>query len=387
MNKASSSFVLFVLAILFVSFQSYAQVRGQTLQESLHQDLRPRERLRLSELLRLSYQDQEEFEILSLRVTAQALQGREGRGREERLELSERGRVISSQVIQRQLRDVQFVLPQGTTFESLELTSTSPVYLSQITAEVRSRRMPDRFPGPHPGPRPDGGYDTPATPNSFLILRSYQQVRGFAVISVDQLARQQYGVSLEGAEVEMVIVQGDPVMYGRPATVQVELNRRLVGDIRYLNAPQSQIPLPLQRGETVRSLSLVVNGDALITEIRVRVGEVRPRFPEFPSSQRIFVQREVGPQYPLFVSELLRFENRLIRTITIEARSSRQLNSQITLLAGQREIQGVIQAVPNSMRVTIQLRRPVTPQELRIESIGFSVIETLEFQFENQPRY
>lgn len=372
MNKASSSFVLFVLAILFVSFQSYAQVRGQVLQESLHQDLRPRERLRLSELLRLTYQEQEDFEILSLRVTAQSLQGREAR-----LELSERGRMISSQVVQRQLRDAQFQLPQGTTLESLELTSSSPVYLSQITAEVRSHRMPDRGHGPRPGP----GYDTPATPNSFLILRLYQQVRGFAVISVDELARQQYGVSLEGAEVEMVIVQGDPVMYGRPATVQVELNRRLVGDIRYLNAPQSQIPLPLQRGETVRSLSLVVNGDALVTEIRVRVGAVRPRFPETPYAQRIIVQREIGQQYPLYVSEVLRYENRLIRAITIEARSTRQMNSQVTLLAGQREIQGVLQTGPNSMRVTIQLRRPVSPQELRFESIGFAVIEALEFQY------
>lgn len=377
MNRASSSFLLFILAVLFVSFQSYAQVRGTTLQETLHRDLRPFERLRLAELFRLTYQEEADLEIISLSISAQNVE----RGRPARLELTDKGRILSTEMVRPNQRDIQFQVPVGSTFESLELSSSSLVYLTRISAEVRYRRIPGPGTGPGHFPRPNPGYETPATPNSFLILRLYHNVRGYSVISVDQLARQQYGVNLEGAEVEMVVVQGEPVMYGRTPTVQVEVNHRPVGDIRYLTYEQNQVPLPLYRGEVVRSLSLIVNGDALITEIRVRVGQVRPRFPEIPSSQRIMVHREVGPGYPLYLGDIIRHESRLVRAITIEARSTRQLNGELSILAGQREIQGVLRTGPNSMRATIQLRRPVSVQELRFESLGFSVVETVELQF------
>lgn len=373
MNRASSSFLLFILAVLFVSFQSYAQVRGTTLQETLHRDLRPFERLRVTELFRLTYQEEADLEIISLSVSAQNLE----RGRPARLELTDRGRVLSTEMVRPNQRDIQFQVPEGTTFESLELSSSSPVYLTRITAEVRYRRIPG--PGPGHFPRPNPGYETPATPNSFLILRLYHNVRGYSVISVDQLARQQYGVNLEGAEVEMVIVQGEPVMYGRTPTVQVEVNQRPVGEIRYLT--QGQVQLPLYRVEASRNLSLIVNGDALITEIRVRIGQVRPRYPEYPYSQRIFVQREAGPGLPLQLGELLRHETRLVRAITIEARSTRQQSGELALIAGQREAQGVLRTGPQTVRATIQLRRPMSVSELRIDSLGFSVIESLEFHF------
>lgn len=129
----------------------------------------------------------------------------------------------------------------------------------------------------------------------------------------------------------------------------------------------------------------------MIETIAIRVGNVRPQrpqAPQIPQNQRIYVQQEVSPRLPLELSRLLGYDSRLIRSITIEARSMRGLNAQLSLLAGYYgEFQGSVMVGQYTARATLQLHRPMAAYELRIESYQPILIEALEIEFEQYPRY
>lgn len=394
MKKASSSFLLVVFAALFVSLQSYAQIstdigrpghrpnrpqpmpempqmpQSEIMSEQVNTSMRSYERLRLSDLLRLSWQQQAGLEIRSLRILAQSLTPGQAL-----LEVSQRGRILGSQSLRRQMSEASFILPHGTTLEGLELSSTSELYLSSITAEVER----SRFPG--------GGFEQQVSPHSLVTLQVHQSVRGFANISLDQLLRQQQGLTLEGAEIERVIVEGQPLGYGRAASVQVELNRRPVGEIKYLSLQQRQLPLQVHSMEEARTLGLIVNGDAQIFEVRIRVGQVRSRLPQGPQSQTFYVNQEVSSRYSLELMHIIRYDSRPIRAITIHARSLRNVQSQLSLLANYGESQGTLFIGPHSVRARLPLRRPMRAHELRFEAVSPILIQSLEIEFESFPRY
>lgn len=373
MKKASSSFLLFVLALLFVSFQTYAQVRNQMIQEQVNQGLRPYERVRLAELLRLRYQDESQLEVVSLRISAQNLSNGNAL-----LEVSDRGRVVSTQSVNRQLREYYFNVPQGVLVADLEISSPSQVYLSQITAEVRARYNPTPYPGQIPGPGPV--YESPVNPNSLVTLRVQQTVRGFAAISLDQLLRNQYGQTFAGAQIERVVVNAEPVYLGRTASLQVELNRRAIGDIRQVNT-RGEYVLFTRTTEPANSLNLIVNGDAHILEVKVRVLQVGSQYPDNRPSTRYNVNRELKPNFPLQLSEIVRSESRLITAITIEARAAyHQGQAQINLV-GQGQVQGVVYTGVGSTRVRIQLRRPMAVREIKLETYGYTVLESITLHF------
>lgn len=377
MKKASSSFLVLFFAALLSAFQSYAQVsrEGNRITERVQQNLRMHERLRLSDLLRLSYQEQSSIEILSLIISAQSLQG------QAQLELSQHGRPLATEVVRKQLKEIKFALPQRTFAEGLELSSASEIFLESVTAEVSYSR-----PAPIP-PRPSPGYEQQPVPNSMITLSVNQQVRGYAVIPLEQLARQQLGLSLTGAQIERVVVQGQPSMYGRAASVQVQINQRLIGQAKYLSSAQKQTPIPLQSFEEVYSLGLVVSGDALISEVRIRFGAVRPRQPELPRTQRIYVGREVQSRMALELSHLLPYEQRMITSITVEARSLRYAQADLALVSIYGGVQGTLYVSSYSQKQVIRLMRPIAASELRFQSASSVHIEALEIEFEQYPRY
>lgn len=377
MKKASSSFLVLFFAALLVSFNSFAQFsmgQNETIRESVNQNLRSYERLRLSDLLRLSYQEQSSIEIVSLSISAQSLTNTQ-----TQLQLTQHGRLLTSETVRRQMREIRLMLPARTMADGLELSAQGEIYLESITAEVSFSRMPGPGQG-YPGP----GYEQPAQPNSLITLHVNQSVRSYARIPLEQLARQQMGISLQGAEIERVVVQGQS-SYGRAASVQVELNGRQVGQSKYLSAGQT--PLPIETNETVRSLALIVNGDAQISEIRIRVGQVRNPGPQLPQTQRVYVGREVSSYSHLELSSLLGYESRLIRSITIEASASRYGQAQLEVATRYGEIQGVLFVSGNTIRATIQLRRPMAAHELRLQSMSPVHVSSLEIQFEQQYPY
>lgn len=383
MKKASLNFLVLFLATLIVSFQSHAQrnphgqvqnqpSQGEVIQQQLNRNLRQFESLSLSEALRLSYSEEREMELISIVLMAEHM----GQG-QTLIELVQNGRPIASDSVRRNLKEIRMIIPARTLLSGLSLQASGEIFIQSISAEVLRSRIPG--PQPHPGP----GYELPAQSGSLITIALHHQVRGYSRIPLAQLARQQ-GVSLIGAQIERVVVLGQPSMYGRSASVQVELNQRPVGMIKYLVAGDRNTPLQVQSMEEVRSgLALIVNGDAQIQEVRIRIGQVRSQGPQLPQSQRIYVGQEVSRHMPLELSRLLGYESRLIRSITIEARTQRHLQAQISLLRSYGEVQGAMIVQNGSVRGTIQLRRPLAAHELRLETQTSVVIDTLELEFDN----
>lgn len=379
MNKASLSFLVVVFAVLLMSFESQAQWNtGNLISERVQQNLRMNERLRIADLLRLSLQEQRSLQITSLTLTAQSLvQG------PAQVQLLDRGQIIATEQVRKQLKEIRIPLSGRVSLESLELIAQSEILLETIAVEVVSAPIPQPIPQPIPRPIPDHQWEQQVAPNSLVTIRLNQVVRGSAILQLDQLLRQQQNLSLQGAQIERVVVQAQPMRSGRSASVQVELNRRLVGSAKYIAPGDRQTPLPVNSFEEVRSLALVVNGDAQILDIKIRVGQVRPQGPQYPQTQiqRVHVGQEVSNRYPLDLVRLLGNDTRLVSAVTIEARSSRTISS-IVRLSSFNEILGTVSVSQYSSRARIQLRRPVSISELRLESLDSAIIDTLELEVE-----
>ncbi len=410
MKKASSSLLLLFFALLFVSLQSYAQSprgprpqqpsqgsgqlpgyyeplpqspQSEMIHEEVRQTIRGYQRLSLAQALRLSYGEENSTEIVSLSVRAQSLMNGPAQ-----LEIMQNGRLLSSQTVRRNSNEIFFSVPLRTLVGGLELSAVSDIYIETITAQVQRSYNPNPYPGP--------GREQQVSPNQLITLVVNQQVRSYGLIDLDRLARQQMGLTLSGAQIERVVVQGQPLYSGRATSVQVELNGRLASDAKYLSSAQAQLPLPVSSLEEVRQLSLRVNGDADIREIRIRVGQVRPQGPQYPGpqnpgpqypgqTQRVYVQQEVSSRYPLSLSSLLPYESRMIRLVTIEARS-RVGQSQLILSAIYSGQQGAIVVNQNSARATIRLARPMSASELQLMTSSVVQVEALEIEFDQYYR-
>ncbi len=393
MKKASLSFLVLFFSAILVSFNSFAQHhegRGhgryrperpdynqpsthsgrEIIREQLNQNIRSYERLRLSDLLRLSYQEERNIEILSLTLTAQS-----NSYSSAQVEVSQFGRLLSSQIVSRQLNTINFYLPPRTLVDGIELSSTSEIFLSSVVAEVIINR----------GQGPIGSGQVPS--NSIQTLRLNQSVMGYGSFSLVDLVRQQLRLNLRGAEIQGVTVYGQTSRYGRETSVQLELNRRPVGVPQYLSRMGRQVELSVYSFEEVQDLNLIVNGEAQIFDVIIRIGHVRSERPTpgptGPSVQRFQIRHEISPVLPYEISRALGYERRAIQAITIEARSRGQLQSQLSLLTKYGESQGVLFIGPNQVKATLRLRRPMFADELRLEASSSLLVEAIEVEFES----
>jgi hypothetical protein len=396
MNNASSLFVLILLGSLLAdavaqvnprprpgqqpgsSFPTYNEPgnqygsqQGQIISERVMQNLRMFERVRLSELLRLSY-TQSELEVRSITLLASSIRG------QAQIDLvNSRGQSLGSGIVRRQQSEIRIQLPARTRISELELSSSEEALLDTVTAEVESSYSPG------PGP----GQEVQPSPQSMLRLMVNQDVRGMGEIHLKQLVRQQMGLTLEGAEIERVVVEASPLMYGRAASVQVELNNRLVGPAKFLSPAQQRLPLQVNSMEEVRSLKLIVRGDARVEMVHIRIGQVRPIRGQGHGqgqgqSQRVIVSQEISSGRPLELGRLLPYESRLISRISLEARTSRQSSAEVALIAfGQIQGSTIVTSVP--MRPMIQLIRPMSARELTLQSLSPVLIDSIEVDFDS----
>lgn len=380
MKKASSSFLILFFAALLVSFQSYAQM-GEVVSERVQQSVRRLERLRLADILRLTLQEQREMEILSLSIMAQSFQGQSS------LQVLQLGRVIGApQIVRRQMGQVRVIMPARTSIEGIEILAQDEMYIESVTAEVsRLRPSPSPYPTPNPYPTPYPQPERQPSPNAMLTLQVQQDVRMQSEIPLDTLVRQQMGLTLAGAEIQRVVVEAMPLGYGRAASVQVVLNGRLVGEEKFLSTSQQRIPLLIQSYEEVRTLGLLVRGDARVQTVSIRVGQVRPQYPQQPqqpSIQRINVGQEIGPRGILELGRVMPYEYRLIRSITLEARTRMGGQAEVQL-ATAYQVLGTLIVSQVPMRPIIRLFTPVAPHELRMQSYSQVLIDSLEVEFES----
>ena len=227
----------------------------QVITERISQQLRMREVRRISELLRLTMSESMDLEATSITLVASAFRN------QAQIDISSRGRLISTQIVRRQLGTISFFLPTKVRLDDLEISASDDVLLDTMSVLAeRSYRQPQGI---------------QAVSGQMLHLEVRQDIRIGGEIHLKQLVQQQLGITLDGAQIERIAVQGI-VTWGRSATVQVEMNNRLVGPIKTLSASQGVTPIPLNSYEEVRgSLKLLVRGDVSITQIHIRVGQVR----------------------------------------------------------------------------------------------------------------
>lgn len=367
MTKASTSFLLFLLFVFLATFQSFAQTTHEVLSERVELNTRPNERLRVSDLLRLSLQDEQGLSVRSLTLTAQHL----GQGPAP-LNISSNGQTIATETVRKNLKEIKIPLNSQVPVSGLEISSASEIFISAISAEVSVTRLP---PGPFP---PTPSYEQQVTPQSVVTLSIQQNVRGRTIIPLAELVRRQLGLTLQGAQIQRVVVLAQPG-FGPAASVQVELNNRLAGRAKYISRTERTTPLPVQSLEEVRSLNLIVNGDAQIFEIRIRVGEVRPR-QSFPQNQRYVVQRQITSQRPFMLSQVTGNQYYPVRVVTLEARAQQFGQTELRLRTVSGEFQGRVFINQGMVRVTLPLSRMIYPQELVLEASNPLVLESIELQ-------
>jgi hypothetical protein len=438
MNKASSSFLLVIMSALFVSQHSFAQFQYQEpreprgggqgpqypqypqqgsgqgpsypsqypsqyptqpsgpslpssssemISERVQQSLRMGQRLSLSELLRLSIQEQRQIQILSLSISAQAFQGR------GQLDISSLGRIIAQIQVRRQLSEQQISLPSLTMASDLEISSQDDIFVESISAQIIK-------------PRGQGGWgqqrEQQPLPQQMLSLRIDQDIRFSGQIDLKELVRQQLGLTLDGSEIDRVIVRAQPsVMRGRVSgpipSCQIELNSRLVGPMRPISGSQMQTPLQVNSMEDLRSLRLIINGDAFISDISIRIGQVRPingggqwggqgQGQWGQRSERIQIGQEISANRPLELSRILPNEFRSVRSIALEARTTRSQSAEVALISwsGQLLASVIISQIP--MKPVLQLMTPMSIRDIRLQSLTSVIIDSVEIEYDRSPR-
>jgi hypothetical protein len=384
MKPASSFFTLFLLGSLIANAAAQVQPQrnrpqgprhpqgpgyqqplpgqSQIISERVMQTIRRQERVSIAELLRLSPGEAQFMQARSLSIVASSLRG------QAQLDILSLGRPVGvPQLIRRQLSEVRVQLPLGTQLADLELVGSDDLLIETITAEVEE----ERFPGP--------GQEMQPQPGEVLKLDIRREIRMGGELSLSQIVREQLGLTLEGAQIERVVLLG-AVSRGYSATVQVLLNGRLVGPMKPISQAMTT-PIPIRSFEEVQSdLRLLVRGNVLIQQVNVVVGNVRPIVTQRP--ERVLVSREISAARPLELGHLMPHEQRLVSSITLEARTHRASQAQVELLSFSSQVlaTAIVSQVP--LRPRLQLLRPMSVRELRLQSFTPVIIDSLEIEFE-----
>lgn len=234
-------------------------VQDEVIEARVQQNLYRGSRLHLSQFL---YARNPNVEVLSLTIHARSY-GYYGGS----LQILSRGRQMETHSVSQYGSPIYSYSHQLGSLDELELSSLDDVMVESITARVRRIQGPQIPQGPH-YPRV-----YPVAAHSLVTLEIHQDIHG-RDLPLEQLVRQQLGQTLQGAEIERVVVEGDPVGRGQ-AMVGVRLNSRLASQMKALSYSSRMLPLPVSSSEAVRSLELVVQGSARIQRISIRIGRVR----------------------------------------------------------------------------------------------------------------
>lgn len=273
MKKPSMQFVFLFIAFLTVSFESFAQRyperrprtehdtdsygRNETYQESIQQTLQEGQSARLSNLLRISGPEVREMDVISLSFTAQSFNG------PAELYLYSNGQFLQTLQVSRNLRQIRAYLPANVPLNGLVISVSEEVFLDSVYVEVRKKEINrhDR-------------YDRQVVAGSFLKLNVYQNINGQGQIELQRLINQQLGLSLEGAEILKITVEGRPQGLV-PVLLQAELNNRTIGKPKLFHIAKSRVHLNVGSREEVDSLRINVVGDIQITRVIISIGQVR----------------------------------------------------------------------------------------------------------------
>ncbi len=168
---------------------------------------------------------------------------------------------------------------------------------------------------------------------------------------------------------------------GRTQIQILQFGRVLLGGL--IGAQTTTLRLPFPRGTRIQDLVLASRGDLYIETLSAEVRDNRRPSP-IPRPERIYVRQTMHPHTVLDLGRFLPFENRLVRSLSIEAYTRYAQGGQLQLTTGWGEVIGSIRVSPSPMRPRILLHYPMTLRELQLRSISPVPveIETLEIEFE-----
>ncbi len=350
----------------FPQYDDRGSRNEEVIEARLQQTIRPGQRLRLSQFL---FARDSRAEVVSLTITAQSFQG------PAQIQIHAGHSILEQVQVRRQLNQVQTLGARLGSLDMLELSAQEDIYIESITARLRSQ-----------GGGAGGHIPMPeqqVAPNSLVTLRVNQDIHGSGEIPLKRLLKEQQGLSLEGAEIERIAIEGAPLGYAQ-ASVQVELNNRIVGPARYLTATQRRLPIQINSLEEVRSLRLLIQGSARIMDINIRIGNVRPVYQPsplpLPQLSRILANQEISPSYPLDLALFAR-DFAPVRSMTLET-TSRGRAGEITLMSRQGHIVG--RALIAQGRTVILLTIPTAAADIRIFTQSQVHVGSIELELERQ---
>lgn len=149
---------------------------------------------------------------------------------------------------------------------------------------------------------------------------------------------------------------------------------------------QTTLRLPFHSGIRIQDLVFISRGALYIETLSAEVRHIRRPSPG-PRPQRVHVRQTLHPHNLMELGRILPYEDRLVRSITIEAYTRYAPGAQLQLTTRWGEVIGSIRVSHSPMRPRIQLYQPMALRELQIRSVSSAPIEleALEFEFDRSP--
>lgn len=210
----------------------------------------------------------------------------------------------------------------------------------------------------------------------------YRNVRAQEQLRLPQVFRL-YPEEARSMEISSLIITARGYQ-GRTQIQILQHGRVLLGGL--IGAQTTTLRLPFPQGTRIQDLVLASRGDLYIETLSAEVRYNRRPSP-LPRPERVYIRQTLHPHTLLELGRVLPYENRLVRSITIEAYTRYAPGAQLQLTTGWGEVIGSIRVSPSPMRPRIQLHYPMALRELQIRSVSPVPIEieALEFEFDRSP--
>lgn len=262
-----------------------------------------------------------------------------------------------------------------------------PGYNPPVPGQGRGPSVPPPAQGGYTQPgsghgQPGPGYGRPGgqrpIPQSMLTLQLNQRILGHQEIDLTRLARQQLGVDLRFAQIQRVAIVGSAGGYGRSASVRLEVNNRPASQTTYLGDMGRATPLRVSSYEQIQRLELIVDGDAMIQSILIRIGDGIGQ--QHPGSQslRLPVGQQLMANSQLLLANLAVAGNVWVQGLSIQGSSLTGYQTNVLVMTLSGEVLGQIIVSSGGFAGMVRLPYSVSLRDLKLVALGPVHIQSID---------
>lgn len=366
MNKAVSRSLFALFMLLVAPVETFADSRHSFMYDSevtqrVQESLRSGESLKISQWLRLSDSEARELVGLKLRVRNQ-------NGSSSSLSLLAQGRVLeTTQVRSSYSEEITFHLSSEIHLETLRLICHGEVMVESISGVLRNYQ--------------DYGstYLRQPEPEEMIQLHLNKVVRGGTRFQLSHMTQEMQGLTLEGAEIERIILIGRAESRTRTsASAQVLMDGRPVSGHELVNTYSDKTPIRILSSQSVtHSLELLVQGEMIVDAVLIKVGRVQ----RIRSSHESLIPiREILERgQTLSLAPFSRRSPPGVDRFTLQV-TSLERYGEIQILNSWGEIIMTETLRSGSSRVEIVLPRNTELREVSLRSWSRVMVESIEFE-------